>query len=144
MGKYRNVNSNMDIKTIPGVLGEVSSSVFNKLTTAPQLEGATARQQKALNKGTKFLGGASLFIASTTLLDMAIKKGQRVEEEMIRKSQIKEQKKEEEEKEKRARQYRNGVSFGHGTDVGKIVFDMFDQRTGHHRMGNSHFYKEGR
>lgn len=102
---------------------------------------ATIGQKKALKVGTKTIAGATMFIAGTTILDGTIKAAKRKDSERRLRQQLREQAEQEEEKKKKASQLGRGTSFGQTPDMGKIVFDMFEQRTGHHRMGNSHFYK---
>lgn len=102
---------------------------------------ATAGQKKVLKVGTKTVAGATMFIAGTTILDATIKSAKRKDAERRLKDQLKEQEKEQEEKKRSASKSGRGQSFGQSPDMGKVVFDMFEQRTGHHRMGNSHFYK---
>ena len=84
------------------------------------------------------MSGAGLFIAGTTALDLAITLKQRRET----RDQIKEQeetlKEREREQKKQHKQMRRRHSINHSLPK-ELVMDMFESRSGHHKMGNSKF-----
>ena len=41
--------------------------------------------------------------------------------------------------EKNRKNYRTGASITGPVDTGQLVFDLFNERTGHYKMGNSRF-----
>lgn len=122
-------------------LGTGAKSLLGRAWNPEDLPDATPLQNKVHKSGSKILAGATVFIGTTALLDMGMRAAKRAEAEREKKRQIKSRMEQEEAKRQKAREYREGASVIHGTDLGKVVFDMFEQRTGHHRMGNSHFYK---
>ena len=96
------------------------------------------RQVANMGKLTKGIKGAGLFIAGTSILHQLNKGVDKAEgRHQVRKQEKRQEKQAEEEAKKRER-YRTGVSFGH-VDTSKIVMDLFNERIGHHKMGNSRF-----
>lgn len=101
-------------------------------------KGMTASQAKSFSTGKKALGVAAVFIATTTLLDKALDIDEKMEvKKMVREQNKNIKKREEQEREKRDR-YRDGKGFTH-VDTSSIVMDLFEERLGHHKMGNSRF-----
>lgn len=100
---------------------------------------ATPLQAKLLKAAPKALIGATLFIAGTSLLDSAMKRKDTYELAVQKKQgedKLEKQRKQEEENRKN---YRTGASITGPIDTGQLVFDLFNERTGHHKMGNSRF-----
>jgi len=100
---------------------------------------ATPLQAKLLKVAPKALIGATLFIAGTSLLDSAMKRKDAYELAVQKKQgedKLEKQRKQEEENRKN---YRTGASITGPVDTGQLVFDLFNERTGHHKMGNSRF-----
>lgn len=100
---------------------------------------ATPLQAKLLKAAPKALIGATLFIAGTSLLDSAMKRKDTYELAVQKKQgedKLEKQRKQEEENRKN---YRTGASITGPIDTGQLVFDLFNERTGHHKMGNSKF-----
>ena len=96
------------------------------------------RQIQNIHRTTSVAKGAGLFIAGTALLDMANRAMNKAEEKHQIASQEKDiRNKQKEEKDRRER-YRSGTSFG-AVDTSTIVMDLFNERIGHHKMGNSKF-----
>ena len=96
------------------------------------------RQIQNIHRTTKVAKGAGLFIAGTALLDMANRAMNKAEEQQQVSSQERDiRNKQKEEKDRRER-YRSGTSFGY-VDTSTIVMDLFNERIGHHKMGNNKF-----
>lgn len=128
------------IKDKASGLGTASKSAFDNLTDlSDKFPDATPGQQKALRVGAKTVAGAALFIGATSILDAAMDKHSKNEAEFGVRQQMKDLEEKEREKKKRAGEYSTGVRFGQTPDMGKVVFEMFEERTGHHRMGNNKF-----
>lgn len=95
-------------------------------------------QNKLIKGGKGLMGGAALFIGATTILDTALTLKERKET----RDQVEEQEEElrrrkKEEAKRRQRAHRRRSSFNDSPQ--QLVFDMFDNRSGHHKMGNSRF-----
>lgn len=82
--------------------------------------------------------GASLFIAGTTALDLAMTLKQRRETREQVKEQEETLKQRERDQAKQHRQMRRRHSINHSLPK-ELVMDMFESRSGHHKMGNSKF-----
>lgn len=115
----------------------LKGTLVNNATDATKhLDALTNKQRVIYHYGKKSVAGASIFIAGTTVLDSAMKKADKYEAK-AQNEQLEKKLKEQSEEEKRKREeYRHGTSFGH-IDAGQIVMDMFNERIGHHKMGNS-------
>ena len=81
---------------------------------------------------------AAGFIGTTALLGMANNQLRKAKAENVKKDYEKQRIQEQKEEQKRREKYRQGVSFGN-VNAGEIAFQLFEQRTGHHKMGNSKF-----
>lgn len=103
-----------------------------------ELTELTTRQKGVYKLGTKATATAGLFIAGTAVADAAMKKADKFEAHQMNKKMEKNLERKAKEEERRRKEYRHGVSFGHA-DMGEVVMDMFKERTGHHKMGNSRF-----
>ena len=95
-------------------------------------------QRKSVTKTGK-LGIAyrigMIALAGATTVDVLQRYGDKRDAEKLKKQQEWELKK----KEKRMREKNKEKSYGY-VDSGEIVFDMFNSRSGHHKMGNAKFY----
>lgn len=102
-------------------------------------EGLVTPYQKNLIKGGKgLMAGATLFIGATTLLDTAMTLKERKET----KKQVEAQEERLKKRNKDQKRRRSNVHKRHSInrDAPKdLIFDMFESRSGHHRMGNSKF-----
>ena len=98
----------------------------------------TKLQSKVIKTAPKIMKGAALFIGTTSLLSAAGKAKDKHETKaqvkQIEKRTKEQMKKEAEKKDK----YQKKKSYNN-IDAGQIVMDMFNQRIGHHKMGNSRF-----
>lgn len=96
------------------------------------------RQVKNIHRVGSTIKGAGLFIAGASILHQVSKQiDKQGGKDQIRK-QEKRQKEKLKEEEKKREKYRTGVSFGK-VDTSTIVMDLFNERIGHHKMGNSRF-----
>lgn len=102
------------------------------------MDGLTTQQKTMYFTGKKAMAGAGMFIAGTAILDTSMKKMDKMEAQAQNKQLEKNLEKKSEEEKRKREEYRHGISFGH-VDAGQIVMDMFNERTGHHKMGNSRF-----
>lgn len=100
---------------------------------------ATPLQAKLLKAAPKALIGATLFIAGTSLLDSAMKRKDTYEMAVQKKQGEDKLKKQAEKEEENRKNYRTGASITRPIDTSQLVFDLFNDRTGHHKMGNSRF-----
>lgn len=115
----------------------IASKQINELTEKLATE-PTPLQSKIISQGPKIMKGAALFIGTTSLLSTAMKVKDKAEEKAQTRSmekRIKEDAKKEAEKKDR---YQNDNSF-RKVDTSDIVMDLFNERIGHHKMGNSRF-----
>ena len=100
---------------------------------------ATPLQAKLLKAAPKALIGATLFIAGTSLLDSAMKRKDAYELAVQKKQGEDRLEKQRKQEEKNRKNYRTGASITGPVDTGQLVFDLFNERTGHYKMGNSRF-----
>jgi len=114
-------------------------SVKKKTLELPDLDGSpTKMQAKIIKNAPKIMKGAALFIGTTSLLSTAMKMSEKSEQRaQVREMEkgVKEKVKKEEQKRK---DYKVQDSYGN-IDTSGIVMEMFEQRVGHHKMGNSRF-----
>ncbi len=113
-------------------LEEIAAEVF--------AERAIKEGQRSFRTGKKAIGAAGLFIAGTSLLQGALD----VHYKHETKREVKRRNKEEKEKMEQAAKDRKEQHYGRSffqpdVDLGELAFDLFDNRTGHHRMGNARF-----
>ena len=108
------------------------------------IEGLTRNQKWMLRGKIGTVVASSLFIAGTSILDMAKRK----EDNKIMENEKIEQLKEQQRKQKitsRAKKdvYKDIAKKSSGgyykSDLGQTVIDLFNERTGHYKMGNSRF-----
>lgn len=98
----------------------------------------TKYQNTLLKGGSTLMKGAGIFIAGTTVLDFAMTLKQREET----RAQIKQQEEKLEEEKKKQNRNRRKMRrrSSINSDLAKdLVLDMFESRSGHHKMGNSKF-----
>lgn len=98
--------------------------------------GMTSFQNTLLQGSKKTLGAASLFIATTSVMDFAVSAKRNKE----KRHQIEQQEKRVQRKMKEENRMRKRIHKNTSVDSinwGETVFNMFEQRTGHHKMGNS-------
>lgn len=107
-------------------------------TVSDVLEGPTPLQSKVMNATPKIMRGAALYVGAATLLSGAMKLKDKAEV----KQQTRESEKNIKEKEKKAKEQREKIqnknSYGR-VIPGDIVMDLFNERIGHHKMGNNRF-----
>lgn len=98
----------------------------------------TPYQRKLIKGGKGLMGGAAIFVGATTLIDTALT----VKERQETRQQVKQQEKNLEEDQKRQKERRKKGqqrrSMFHDTPQ-SLVFGMFENRSGHHKMGNNKF-----
>lgn len=97
----------------------------------PIVEERGAKKFRAMRKG---LGVAALTIAGAGILDLAIDGKHHLDVER----QKSDAHQSNEKKAKQAAEKRQEMGYGH-VDMGQIAIDMFNQRTGHYKMGNAKF-----
>lgn len=114
--------------------GEMASRGVKKI------EGAITPLQKGMmNGGSKAIAGAAMFIAATSIIDAGVTA--RRNKETRKETERQNIKKEDEAK--RDNQYRKKARRRDSRDsinMGNTVMQMFEQRTGHHKMGGSKNY----
>lgn len=99
---------------------------------------ATPFQKKIIKNAPKIMKGAALFIGTTSILSAALSESDKAEKKaQIRQMEKKAKEKVKEEKKKR-KDHKIQNAFGN-IDTSEIVMEMFEQRIGHHKMGNSRF-----
>lgn len=114
--------------------GEMASRGVKKI------EGAITPLQKGMmNGGSKAIAGAAMFIGATSIIDAGVTA--RRNKETRKETERQNIKKEDEAK--RDNQYRKRARRRDSRDsinMGNTVMQMFEQRTGHHKMGGSKNY----
>lgn len=114
----------------------------------PDIEGLTRNQQGMLKWGNRTIASAALFIGVTSILDY----GHRRHNENMANKEKEQELKEQEEEMRRTNSYqskarrdvqkkyaRPNVSSYYRLDAGKTVMEMFNNRNGHHQMGNKNY-----
>lgn len=114
-------------------LGKLGIQQINETV---QDSGMTGFQSNLLSGGKKALAGASLFVGATSMLDFAVTAKRNKENRRMIEEQEKNTKKKMKEENKVHKKIHRDASVNH-VNVGETVFDMFEQRTGHHKMGQS-------
>lgn len=132
----KNSQQNVVKKTGKTVIKNVN--VPKSSTIAANSGAATPFQAKVIKNAPKIMKGAALFIGTTSILSKALDMSEKAEQ----KAQTRQMEKKAEEKVKQEKQKREDYkvqnAFGR-IDTSGIVMEMFDQRIGHHKMGNSRF-----
>lgn len=104
------------------------------------LPGMTPQQKQATQWLSRGMVGSTLFIGGTALLDFAIDRKHAADAKRQNEEQLKRQQQGEADKREAIRRKAHMKSnFNATPDMGSLVFDMFAQRTGHHKMGNNKF-----
>lgn len=120
-----------------GVKEAQNLSAKKALSEASKKLPGPTNYQNTMIKGSKALmGGTALFIGATSIIDASVtaNRNKKARKEVDRRN------KKEEENMKRDKKYRKKQRRRDSRDsinVGQTVMDMFDQRTGHHKMGGS-------
>ena len=101
-----------------------------------KLPGPTNYQNTMIKGSKALMGGTALFIGATSIVDASVtaNRNKKARKEVDRRN------KKEEENMKRDKKYRKKQrrrDSRNSIHVGQTVMDMFDQRTGHHKMGGS-------
>lgn len=130
----------MDYQELIENTGKVTDFITNK---AP-VEGMTPLQNKLTKWGARGLAASAIFIAGTSMLDASRK---RVERKIDKENQEEELKKQSKKIKKGTKAKRDfdrefAPSWSNGyynVNPKNIVFDMFNDRMGHHKMGNNKF-----
>ena len=102
--------------------------------------GVTQGQKRMYNAVTKGSAVSAMFIAGTGILDAMHTSVKNNNARRRNEEQLKEQeKKQREAREKNRKRNRRNANYNQAHTMGSIVFDMFNDRTGHHLMGNNRF-----
>ena len=102
--------------------------------------GVTQGQKRMYNAVTKGSAVSAMFIAGTGILDAMHTSVKNNNARRRNEEQLKEQeKKQREAREKNRKRNRRNANYNQSHTMGSIVFDMFNDRTGHHLMGNNRF-----
>lgn len=102
--------------------------------------GVTQGQKRMYNAVTKGSAVSAMFIAGTGILDAMHTSVKNNNARKRNEEQLKEQeKKQREAREKNRKRNRRNANYNQSHTMGSIVFDMFNDRTGHHLMGNNRF-----
>lgn len=105
----------------------------------PDVNGsATKMQAKIIKNAPKIMKGAALFIGTTSLLSTAMNMSEKSEQRAQVRQMEKGVKEKVKKEEKKRKDYKVQDSYGN-IDTSGIVMEMFEQRVGHHKMGNSRF-----
>lgn len=118
-------------------LGNLTEQAKKKL---PDSHLITPFQRKLMRGSKVAAGAAAMFIAGTTMMDIATGHARKKEADAM----VKQQEKNEEEERKRnrkARKRQHRRTSSQRDTVQEFVFDAFENRTGHHNMGNARFRK---
>lgn len=99
---------------------------------------ATPFQKKIIKNAPKIMKGAALFIGATSLLSTALASSDKAEEKAQVRQMERNAKKKVKEEEKKRKDHKIQNAYGK-IDTSEIVMEMFEQRIGHHKMGNSRF-----
>ena len=108
------------------------------------IDAATDNQKRMIKYGSRTATTVALFVAGTSMLDYARNRNKRKLANKENEEELKEQAKK---NEKRSKAYhdvqkhyapKSGFSYSK-LNMGQTVFDLFDARSGHHKMGSSRF-----
>ena len=99
--------------------------------------GKSLTSKSTENMTKKVIGGSAIFIATTSLIDIAMKKKESYDVD----KQIQKDEKRLKKNQKQAEKYRKGDMINLDLDAKNLALEMFDQRIGHYVMGNSKFNK---
>ena len=103
-------------------------------------DGVSQGQKRMYNAVTKGAAASAMFIAGTGILDAMHTSVKNNSARRRNEEQLKEQeKKQREAREKNRKRNRRNANYNQSHTMGSIVFDMFNDRTGHHLMGNNRF-----
>ena len=110
-----------------------------KYNTPEAIPGAaTPMQAKILKSAPKIMKGAALFIGTTAILSKGLDMSEKAEQKAQTREMEKSAKKKVKEEKKKREDYKVQNAYGK-IDTSGIVMEMFEQRIGHHKMGNSRF-----
>jgi hypothetical protein len=112
---------------VKGEISDVGKSVVKKANAKRRMLSSGNKLGTAMKIGLYAVGAA-------TVLDV----GQRVGEDLEADKIKREQEFRLEQRKKKQKQKNKKNAYGH-LDQGEIVFDLFESRTGHHKMGNAKF-----
>ena len=102
--------------------------------------GVSEGQERMYNAVTKGAAVSAMFIAGTGILDAMHTSVKNNNARRRNEEQLKEQEeKQREAREKNRKRNRRNANYNQSHTMGSIVFDMFNDRTGHHLMGNNRF-----
>ena len=102
--------------------------------------GVSQGQERMYNAVTKGAAVSAMFIAGTGILDAMHTSVKNNNARRRNEEQLKEQEeKQREAREKNRKRNRRNANYNQSHTMGSIVFDMFNDRTGHHLMGNNRF-----
>lgn len=96
---------------------------------------AIKRSSKLAQNGKKVLGASAIFIGATAIIDKSLQRNYKHSAE----KQSKKDEKQLEEQQKRQQKYSRKKSMYYDNNMGQIALDLFDERIGHHKMGNSKY-----
>lgn len=108
------------------------------------MDAATETQKRMIKHGSRTATTVALFVAGTSLIDYSRNRQKRKESNKEKEEQLKEDAKK---NKKRSNAYKDvqkdyiGASrFSYSQlNMGQTVIDMFNNRTGHHKMGSSRY-----
>lgn len=112
---------------VKGEVSDVGKSIIKKANTQRKMIAGGGKLKTAYKIGLYAMGAA-------TVLDVAQRAGDTLESANIKREEEHKLKEKRRKQQKKNKQY----SYGH-IDQGEIVFDLFNQRTGHYKMGNAKF-----
>lgn len=107
-------------------------------------DGISKAQEMVIKHGSTVTKGIALFIAGTSILDFAKKRQDQNAQNKEKEEQLKELKKQSNRENKVRkevrREFQRQRKFSYSElNLGQTVIDAFNDRTGHHKMGNSKF-----
>lgn len=116
-------------------LNKAEKEIYTKARESKFSHSLTSKNSEKMTK--KIMGGTAIFIATTSIIDTAMKKKESHDVD----KQIQKDEKRLKKNQKQAEKYRKGDMINLDLDAKNLALEMFDQRIGHYAMGNSKFNK---
>lgn len=118
-----------------------SDVVKNVWNAGDTIEGLTDMQRKLLKWGVRGAATSTVFIGGTSIVDYTRNRVNRNLDEEENKKKLQEQKINNDKKSKARRDFEKEFAPRRGSgyydiNPGQLVLDMYNDRIGHHRMGN--------
>lgn len=127
----------INVETLKDVIKGGGRKVKKGLTGDYDLAGMSKNQSKYFKTMVGVTTASALFIGATSVVDAVSENEKNRQRKRANEQQLKEQAEEEKRKyKKRHTAPLGGVNL---TTANHPTFRMFDQRSGHHKMGNSRF-----